>query len=163
MWISRSYIAKVLVWLAAALMPCDMLLAGTCACGERNAGDTQAQAVNTSAAPSCCCHKGAVCQCSHRAQKNHQSACCKNRTPQPVSSHSGISQICLCSGGRVPAPQTPLPDSSAAKQLIGHVCACLGPPAVVEPSAPRLTAIGDCPSIPATSLDRLSTLCRLLI
>jgi hypothetical protein len=162
-WIAHSNIAKVLVWLAAALMPADILLAGTCGCGELNTTHGQGKLVKTLAPAACCCHSSTVCQCCHRAQNNPQSVCCKNRTQQPVSSRGAISPLCVCFGSRAPAPQIPLPDSSAAKQLTGQTFACLVPAAVVELSSPKLSDIGACPSSPASPLERLSNLCRFLI
>jgi len=163
MWIVNSYTAKVLVWLAAALMPGDMLLAGTCGCGERGVNDAQGKSAKTYQSAACCCHGCAVCQGRHQAEKVRSSACCKNRTGQPVSSRNKISQLCVCPGGQVPASQTTLPDSSAAKQIIGHAWACLGLTAAVGLSSPSLSFIGNCPSLPATPLERLSTLCRFII
>jgi hypothetical protein len=111
----------------------------------------------------CCCHSGTVCQCCHRAKNIKQSACCKHRTNNTNTSRGGISSACVCSGGRVPAPQIPLPDSSVAKQLAGHSWASLAPTAVVELHSPSLTFTGDFPALPVTPLERLSNLCRLII
>jgi len=163
MWILNSYTAKVIVWLAAALMPGEMLFAGSCGCGEQNASDVQGKTVKTLTAACFCCQGGAVCRCCHRAQKSQQSACCKNRTGQSVSSRSAIVTLCTCPGSRAPAPQIPPPDSSTAKQLLGQAHACLGPAAVAEIPSPTLHSMGNCPSLPATPLERLSNLCRLII
>jgi len=160
MWFANSYTTKVIVWLAAALMPCDMLLAGTCPCNQQQTGSPQAK-ISTPA--TCCCHPGAVCQCRHRAERSRQSACCKSRIHLPVSSRAAIVTLCTCSGNRAPAPQIPLPDSSAAKQTIGQAYACLGLMAVVEYSSSTLHFAGNYPSIPSTPLERLSNLCRLII
>jgi hypothetical protein len=163
MWIRNSYTAKMLVWLAAALMPGDMLLAGSCGCGEQKGSDAQCKSANSSQAAACCCHTGAVCQCCHRAQNNKKSACCKDRTNNNKTSRGGISLACVCSSSRVPASQIPLPDSSAAKQLVGHAWASLAPAAVVDLYSPSLTLTGDFYALPATPLERLSNLCRLII
>ena len=162
MWITKSYIAKLLVWLAAALMPADVLLAGACSCAEPMAGGVQGKTANTHQAMQCCCHPGAVCQCCHRANKARQSSCCKNRAPQLNSTQSAVSTACNCPGGKTPMPQNTLPGSSS-KQLINHAYACLAPAsaAVLPPDA--LHSIDQCPSIPATPLERLSNLCRLII
>jgi hypothetical protein len=163
MWILKSYTAKVLVWLAAALLPGDMLLAGACGCGERNGSDAQGKSAKASQVAACCCHSGAVCQCCHRAKNVKQSACCKNRTNNSNTSRGGLSPVCVCSSGRVPAPQIPISDSSVAKQLAGHAWASLAPTAVVTVHAPALNITGDLFVLPVTSLDRLSNLCRLII
>ena len=162
MWITRSYIAKLLVWLAAALMPADVLLSGACTCSEPMAGDVQGKAANTLQSQTCCCHPGAVCQCCHRANKARQSSCCKNCTPQFKSTQSAVSTACNCPCGKTPMPQNTLPNSSG-KQLINHAFAYLAPPsaAILPPGA--LHSIDQCPTIPATPLERLSHLCRLII
>ncbi|MGA2799435.1 MAG: hypothetical protein ABSE63_17775 [Thermoguttaceae bacterium] len=162
MWITKSYIAKLLVWLAAALMPADVLLAGPCMCAGSMAGDVQAKTANTLQFQACCCHPGAICQCCHRAKTTQGSACCKNRILQINSTRSAVSTACNCPGGKTPMPQNTLPNSSA-KQLINNAYACLAPAsaAVLPPDA--LHSISQCPSIPATPLERLSNLCRLII
>jgi hypothetical protein len=162
MWITKSYIVKLLVWLAAALMPADLLIAGPCMCAASITGDVQAKMLNTHQAMTCCCHPGAICQCCHRAKTTQHSTCCKNRAPQSNSTQSAVSTACNCPGSKTPVPQNTLPDSSA-KQLINHAYACLASAsaAVLPPDA--LHSIDLCPSIPATPLERLSNLCRLII
>ncbi|MGA2058973.1 MAG: hypothetical protein ABSG67_00720, partial [Thermoguttaceae bacterium] len=146
MWITKSYIVKLLVWLAAALMPADVLIAGPCMCGG-STSDVQVNAQNTHQGMTCCCHPGAICQCCHRAKKTQQSACCKNRAPQFNSTQSAVSTACNCPGGKTPMPQNTLPNSSA-KQLINHAYACLAPAstAILPPDA--LHSIVKCPSMP---------------
>jgi hypothetical protein len=162
MWITKSYIAKLLVWLAAALMPADALLASACMCAEPMAGDLQGKTINTHQAMTCCCHPGAVCQCCHRMKKTTQSACCKNRATQFTSSHSAISANCNCPSGKTPLPQNTLPDSSA-RQLINHAYACLAPASAAILAPGLVHSFDQCSSIPATPLERLSNLCRLII
>ncbi|MGD0516265.1 MAG: hypothetical protein ABSA26_01910 [Thermoguttaceae bacterium] len=163
MQIINSYPAKALVWLAAALLPWDMLLAGACRCGEHIVGCEHGKSVNTISPAACRCHCGAACPCCHQAKKTRQSACCKNRTGNPLASRGAISPLCDCCRGHAPAPQIPPPDSSAAKQLLGHSWAGIAPAAIVELPYPTLHSIGICPSLPANSLARLSNLCRLNI
>ncbi|MGD0381962.1 MAG: hypothetical protein ABSA77_00480 [Thermoguttaceae bacterium] len=162
MWITKSLIAKLLVWLAAALMPADVLLTGACRCAGPMAGDVQGKAANTLQFQACCCHPGAVCQCCHHMKKTQQSACCKNRAPQFNATQSAVSTTCNCPGGKTPMPQNTLPNSSA-KQLINHAYACLASAAAAVLPPDALYSIDQCPSIPATPLERLSTLCRLII
>ncbi len=64
---------------------------------------------------------------------------------------------------RAPAPQTTPPDSSAAKQTIGQAYVCLALTAITELSDASLSSIGNCPSLSATSPERLSIFCRLNI
>jgi hypothetical protein len=163
MWIVNSYTVKVLVWLSAASMPCDMLLAGTCGCDGQNTSNTQCNSAQLSPATNCCCHSGTVCKCCHRANNVKQSACCKNKTGNANTARDGFSPVCFCSGGRVPAPQIPLSDSSLAKQLAGHAWVNIAPAAVVGLPSPSLSFIGNCLSLPATPLERLSNICRLII
>jgi hypothetical protein len=161
MWITKSYIAKLLVWLAAALMPADVLLVGPCLCAG-STGNVQVNVPNTNHPMTCCCHPGAICQCSHRAKTTQQSACCKNRAPQSNSTQSAVFTSCNCPGSKTPAPQNTLPDSSA-KQLINHASACLAPASTAILPSDALHSIVQCPSILATPLERLSNLCRLII
>jgi hypothetical protein len=161
MWITKSYIARFLVWLAAALMPADLLLAGACSCSDPTTGIVQGKTAGALQFQSCCCHPGSVCQCGHRMKNMHQSACCQNRALQSNSTQSAVSTACNCSGDKTPMPQNTLPDTSA-KQLINHAYACLATTAAVLPPG-ELHSIDQCHSIPATPLERLSNLCRLII
>lgn len=163
MQIINSYPAKVIVYLAAALLPWDMFLAGACQCGRQNAGCGHGKSVNTISAAACCCHCGAGCRCCHQAKKVPHSACCKNRTGNLDTSRGAILPLCDCCRGHAPGPQTSPPDSSAAKQLLGHAWAGINPAAVVELPSHALYSIGVCPFLPANSLARLSNLCRLNI
>jgi hypothetical protein len=162
MWITNSFAAKVLVWVAAALLPVNMLFAGACGCGERSPGDAQNKSLITSAPANCCCHSGAACRCCHRAQKVQQTTCCKNRSHQAADSRGHFAPLCVCPSNRTPATQIPLSDSSAAKQLIGHACAFLSPGTAAELASASPSA-ADNLYFPIAMLDRLSILCRFTI
>jgi hypothetical protein len=162
MWIARSYTAKMLVWLAAALMPADVVFAGTCRCVGAATGNIQVNAVAAQQTRTCCCHGSAVCQCHHQAKKAKQSACCKNKTGRIHSTNSEVFTSCNCPGNTTPAPQNTLPDS-LAKQLIGSAYACLASTAMAILPTNDFYSSNQNTSISATPLERLSHLCRLII
>jgi hypothetical protein len=162
MWIADSYLAKTFVWLAAALMPFNMLLAGACGCGDRIASGAPAISITVHQNAIHCCGR-TVCKCHHNNINGHKSACCKNKTEQPISPRSTLISVCVCPGGQTPASQTTLPNSSVAKQLVGQAHFCLGPMAVVDYPSPLLSSINNGDSFPATPLERLSNFCRLVI
>jgi hypothetical protein len=162
MWITNSHIAKAIVWMAAVMLPANMLLADVCGCSDQNTGNISVKAAMThSALPGCCI--GKVCKCGHKAQKIRKATCCENKTAQSVSSRSALASPCTCAGNQTPVTQTTLPDSSAAKQSTNHATACVGLTSVSALPSACLHFVVQFPSLPATPLERLSNLCRLII
>jgi len=162
MWIIKSQIAKAIVWLAAAMLPANVLSVGNCACNGQNSGGANVKAaVAHPALPDCC--KGKVCKCGHKVQKPRKATCCENQTAQSISSRSALESPCACSSNQTPATQTTLPDSSAAKQTTNHATACVGLSSVSALYSACLHTVAEFPSLPATPLERLSNLCRLII
>jgi hypothetical protein len=158
MWVVKSYTSKVVVWLAAALVPCNILWTGECGCGERAPGPSKIHQYTAG----CCCGD-TECKCCHKIQKAHKSACCKNQTRQTPSHQKSVSKICVCPGSQTPASQTTLPESSPAKHSLGNSHDFIGPAAVTVLPCQWSSSTGIVPSYPATSQERLSNLCRLII
>src|SRR3989304_7454050 len=105
MWMVNSHISKAVVWLAAALLPADILSAGNCGCNDQSTGNANAKSVETHQAAGCCCSGGAVCQCKHKIQKVEKSACCKNHGVS-LNSSSPVVQVCVCPGNKTPVSKT---------------------------------------------------------
>jgi hypothetical protein len=158
MWFVNSYTSKVIVWLAAALVPCNILWAGECGCGKR----TPAPSKIHQYAAGCCCGN-TECKCCHKVQKSHISACCKNQTRQTSSPQKSVSEICTCPGSKTPVSQTTLPESSQVKHSLGNANAVVGLAVITDLPDQWSSSTGIFPSYPATLQERLSNLCRLII
>jgi hypothetical protein len=161
MWIASSYTARALVWLAAAMLPCDVLWAGSCVCGEQVAA-AQGKAAGAHRA-ACCCNGGAVCQCCHGDQNLKKSACCASRARIHNASPGPVAKASFCPCARAPESRTTPAGSSGAKQSNSQTGACLAVTASSGLCGVSMSSIGNWFSSPATSPERLSVFCRLNI
>jgi hypothetical protein len=140
-----SITAKVLVWLAAILLPGETLPVMSCECGSHS----PPRAVSSAQHRCCCGDKGRCCCC-----------CCKGG----ADPHGGP---CHCAANQsAPAP-VPLPGNSrtdntkssqSASSLGGVATVAILVPSVIVAHANQQ------PTIPGSSApERLSILCRLVI
>ncbi len=171
MRLCQSITAKVFVWLAAILVPVEALPVMACDCGSQSvstkAKSTQAAhaakcphcaagsrprrsccgGTATSSGPkgSCCGSKGSCC-------------CCKGGS----GSHGGP---CQCSVNKSPPAPDPLPTDSRTNNTKTSLDSASDTVVTVVVVAPMLLAQAAQQSSrsASTSLERLSTLCRLVV
>lgn len=171
----NSITAKVLVWLAAILVPVETLPAMGCDCGSHSPGSAVAKSVRADAAPAARCP-----HCTSRSRPGH--SCCG--TAASSAQHGRCcggsgSCCCCCKGGpgshggpcqcaankSAPAPD-PLPDNSRTentKSSLGSSSDTVTTIAVLVSSLVLAQAAQQPSLLACTSLERLSTLCRLVI
>jgi hypothetical protein len=141
----RSSIAvRALVWLTALLLPVEAMPIFNCGCANGAAPVAQARTCCGKSARRCCCGKSAGGCC-----------CCKGKR-----STAG----CQCAKNAPAHDQSPSPDNSqnpTAKSLAAaHTDPALDTAVVPADAAP----VSHLLSLPgSTSLERLSTLCRLVV
>ena len=169
----ESITAKVLVWLAAILVPVESLPVMACDCGSHSLGTSAVNAAHADAAP--------VAKCPHCASRERaRHSCCgdaavSSAQPCCCCGGNGPCHCCCCKHGgqchcaankSAPAPD-PLPSnsrtdntkSSLATSSLGGMATV----AVLVPSA-ALTRGDQQPTLLCSSApERLSILCRLVV
>ena len=148
-------VAKVLVYLAAALMPWDLSIAFACPCMGGTA--------DANSSKSCCGTPG--CTCNHAAQPVKRSCCLARKSSLQTASPAGNRGAvdCKCRAKHQPQPQSPSNDSRNPKeQLAGapsSVMAIMG----IPPADATLASLANFSSYPLSALERCGALCRFLI
>jgi hypothetical protein len=152
---SNRCIAKVLVYLAVALMPWDLSFAFGCSCSGEATGSHRAK--------SCCGTAG--CNCHHAATPAKRSCCSRRQAAIQTASHAenGGSVQCTCHSQSQPEPQTPSNNSPNQKEQL-----VAGPanvtPLLALPAADAIFLSGvHSSSYPLSALERCGALCRFLI
>ena len=148
-------VAKLLVYMAAALMPWDLPFAAACPCST---GAAQANSPK-----SCCGTPG--CNCHRAASPVKRSCCSASKALLQSAPRAGNrdSVTCTCHSKNQPQPQTPSNDSRNLKEqpaaMPASAAALLGiPPAdILRASAADFTLY------PLSALERCGALCRFLI
>jgi hypothetical protein len=144
----KNITVRVLVWLTALLLPAEAMPGYNCGCMTNGAA-----AVQVHARP-CCGKAGKRCCCGK--VKGLGCCCCSKGKNRSASS-------CQCAKGgpaRDQAPASTSQDGTAKTLAAAHVSPALAADAIsaVPPPATHLLFL------PAqTSLERLSTLCRLVV
>ena len=162
----RTITAKLLVWLAAILVPAGAMPLKACNCGNSASGAAKCGA----SASKCRCSSGRAKNgraCCSRSIANRKGCCAQKSTCGCCKDKSGSHGPCLCSLDKdAPAP-APAPNSSeteTAKSLFVSACGMsttLIP--VVVPSQNLARAVLQPVFAGLTTLDRLGALCRLVI
>lgn len=175
----NSITARVIVWIAVVLIPARALPVMACDCLSYLASPAQADAVgNDTTSVAACPH------CRARARLKH--SCCKSKSvnvskQRTTSCGARASSACCCGGldgtcthgaschcsakGSVPAP-APLPSDSRTDntKLSSASPSDAVTTVVVAPSTSLTRQAAQRPSLlGATPLERLTTLCRLVI
>ena len=148
-------IAKVLVYLAAALMPWDLSFAFACPCTNG------AEGVNSS--KSCCGTPGCTC---HRAAKPAKRSCCSaGKTSLQAASPAGntCSVECKCRAKNQPQPQTPSNDSRNLKEQLAAAPSSMAAPMGIPPAESAGMSAANSSFFPLSALERCGALCRFLI
>jgi len=166
---------KILVWLAAILVPVQALPGTGCDCGSRSPQSTAVKPDRADAAPaakcphctsgraparSCCGVKAAspARQGSCCGAKESSRGCCQGGRGSPGTpclcsgSQSAPASVPVSSHSRTDNTKTPLGCSPDAVTTV-----IVAPPAVLAHAAQRPSLVG------STSLERLTTLCRLVL
>ena len=158
-----NLVSKALVWLTAALLPVQTAFPETCGC-ERPAQHAKGHgsATPTHCGHSGCCRNGGVSKCC-AALVTARRSCCGSRTATPCEPESARGSChCVSQESPTPAP-TRSDNSSSAKEVLCQFHFATGWLAIVGPQLEGAFAPRDFAALPATSLQRLSTLCRFLI
>jgi hypothetical protein len=171
----NSITAKVIVWLAAVLVPAETLPRMVCACGNHAPGPSQA-AVG-------CAGAGSVAACPHcNVAERSPHSCCGSSAASHARSDCCAAQgacSCCCTSGAhsdgtscqcarddsAPAP-APLPGDSRTDTTKSSVSVSsfTGPTAVVLPVPSADARADQHPAFLGSSApERLSVLCRLVI
>jgi hypothetical protein len=147
--------AKVLVWLAAALMPWDLSFASACPCAGGTPG--------TKSSKSCC--GTSACTCHHQVAQPVKRSCCSGRSSlQAVSPAAKDSLVkCTCHAKDQPQPQTPPNDSRNLKEPVGTAAASSVSPLAIPPTITACASAADFTFYPLSALERCGALCRFLI
>jgi len=156
--------SKALVWLSAALLPVQTAYPATCGCERpvQHAKGHGSATPPTHCGHSGCCHNGRVSECC-AALASVRSSCCGSRTATACEPESA-SGSCHCAPQEPPTPAPTRSDnSSSAKEVLCHGTLAVASLAVVRPQMDNPLAPSDFAALPATSLQRLSALCRFLI
>lgn len=155
---------KAFVWLAAALLPVQTAFPATCGC-ERPVQHAKGHGSATSpthCGHSGCCHNGRVSKCCTTLATS-RSSCCGSRTGTACEPEFA-SGFCHCASQESPTPAPIRSDNSpSAKEVLCHGTLAAASLAVVRPQMDNLLASSYFAALPATSLQRLSALCRFLI
>jgi hypothetical protein len=153
MQMANSNLAKVLVWLAAVLMPWDLSVAIGCPCGDGKAD------IKTSNG---CCHSSSGCRCCH-ANETKRSCCqSKKATVQSPPGSTG-SMACTCGSKNRPEPQNQPAGSQNQKEQAGPTPSNAVPAIRVPTADARCPTVAESFSDPLSALARCETLCRFLI
>jgi hypothetical protein len=151
--------SKALVWLAAALLPVQTVLPDTCGCEKPSQHGSEHRLPNLQPASrhAGCGHHGSAC-CGESTK--HPCACCQLRTASVPGSQPAAG-VCRCAHHESPTP-TPTGNFRVVKEVLHQANLTTGSSLFFhlldDPLAPWGFA-----ALPATALDRLSTLCRFLI
>ena len=158
----HQQVAKTLVWLAAILMPLQVLPSAKCWCaGERR------ERIDSGAAPrhhvqkTCCCYRTVPVQAAYT--RGEDESCCPKANSSPESSCCGGSLTCTCfcqendSSPAVPPAPTETRCRSVVDllQLPAPVCLSL------EKSQPR--SAQQRPAFHTSASERCISLCRFLL
>ena len=148
-------IAKVLVYLAAAIMPWDMSFAFACPCPGGTAG--------TNSPKSCCGTAG--CTCHHAAKPEKRSCCSTGKSSLQSASSAGntCSVECKCQAKNQPQPQTPSNDSRNLKEQLAAASSGVITPLRIPPVDAACIFAADFSFYPLSALERCGALCRFLI
>lgn len=168
-------IAKVLVWLAAILVPAEALPSMACDCGSRSSQLAEAKSgqANTSHAAKCphctsrlsrqrsCCREGGFATHGSCCGAKSACSCCKGGQ----GSHAGM---CQCAASKSTPVSVPVPGNSRTDENAKSSAAatCLGGLTTFAALAPPAASAG-AEHQPAQHClrvcERLSILCRLVI
>lgn len=172
----ESITAKVIVWIAGVLVPAQSLPVMACGCGSHLPRSTALKSGRMEDAPAAKC-----LHCATRSQPRH--SCCggtaESSQQQGSCCGGNGASCCCCKGGSashgapcqcstnhsVPAPD-PLPSNSQTdntKSSLGSPSDTVATVVKVVPSAVLAEAAQQSSLLGSTSLERLSTLCRLVI
>lgn len=174
MGLCQNITAKALVWLAAILVPVDALPLVACDCGNGSPQSAALKSARTDASPATKCpHCAARSRAEHSCcgtaeySAQHKCCCCGNGPCHccckgKMGSHGGP---CQCAANKPAQEPASLPSNSRTentKSSLGSssdtVVTVVAVPSVV------LALAAQQPSRSAsTSLERLSTLCRLVV
>ena len=156
--------SKALVWLAAMLVPVQATFPGTCGCDEPGSPHGNGHCSLTAPA-----HEGQVGCCHHTKRSGCGAAsgtgrclCCQSRTAASPGS-TPTTGACRCvSQSRTPTP-IPANDSRVVKEVLHQANLAAGSLFVFKSQPDNSLTPWDFAALPATSLERLSALCRFLI
>jgi hypothetical protein len=170
---ANNFITKVLVWLAALLVPVETLPVMACDCGGHSSQSTGLFPSRTDARPTAKCPRCAArsqgrhsCCGGKATTSNQQGSCCKARGSCCCCKSGNGGGQCMCSANKSAPVPDPLQNNSRTNNTKTSLSAStdlvIAVPVVVPP---LLIARAACqPSFFAsTSLERLSALCRLVI
>ncbi len=157
--------SKALVWLSAALLPVQTAFPNTC-CGCERAGPRAAGQVRTTLAKhrchSGCCRGEGLSSCCAASGAARRACCASKAAALPESACAD--SYCRCASGESPTPAPSRSDNSpSAKEVLCHPNLGVVAPLTVKAQSDGATAPGEVAALPATSLQRLSALCRFLI
>jgi hypothetical protein len=170
----NSITAKVLVWLAAILVPVEALPLGACDCGSPSPQSATLKSGLADAAPAAKCpHCAARLRAQHSccggtavSSAEHKCCCCGDgpchcSCKGKMGSHGSP---CQCAANKsAPAP-APLPSNSRTDNTKSSLGSSSDTTVAVVISSVVLASAAQQPSLLAcTSLERLNTLCRLVI
>jgi hypothetical protein len=172
--------AKIIIWLAAVLLPAETMPLMACTCGSHSQRAVQAGAGSTAGAPVAACSRctsgsrpqNACCGAKTKVSE-HPEGCCGAKTPTApttcrcqgaAGSHGSVCQCSAKSTAPAPAPMpgNSRPDSTKSSMGASTCCGLTAVVAIV-PSASQLSADQSPAILTARQLDRLSVLCRLMI
>ena len=155
----RQFTSKILVWLAAVLVPVQALPAAPCCCSGmgRQPVDPQMQ-LGHLGPKTRFCYRSAPTQGASRCGENRP--CCKKAGPTSTHRCWGCPDTCTCSCQQndSPAPAGPTPTESWRQTLVQ----------LVPLPAPVCESLGQCPprladeasTLSTSASERCVTLCR---
>jgi hypothetical protein len=155
-------ISRLLIYLAILAGPIQGLPAATCGCGGSN--------LFSNASCTCC---GATtkseggCCCSTRQQNGPTSCCSKSKREKDTTcgraANCGCGANCQCGKSRSIPPATPAIGNHDAEQLVAEDLSTVTTATVrIFPSVMTQVADG-WDSLPATALERCTSLCRFTL
>jgi hypothetical protein len=148
-------LAKLLVFMAAALMPWDFSFAFGCGCSDESPGGHSTK--------SCC--GTTSCTCRHAAAPAKRS-CCAGRhaalTQSPRGDNGG-SVRCTCHSKDRPQPQSPSNGQQNQKEQLASGPAHVALLSAILATEETILAAAHSPCYPASALERCGALCRFLI
>ena len=174
----NSITAKVLVWLAGVLVPLESLPLTACNCADASVRATKLETAPVVGSPVAACPhckaesraRHSCCGSAAALSASHGSCCCcccgTGSTCCCCSKGAGHSNggTCRCAKNGCVPPTAPLSSNSRTDNTKSRLAVSSGTVAtVVVPSRVFAQTAGQ-PSLPGcTSLERLSTLCRLVL
>lgn len=156
--------SKALVWLSVALLPVQTAFPNTCGC-ER--GDPRAAGHARTTLPkhqrhSGCCQGDRLSGCCAASGTPRRACCASKAVALPESARAD--SFCRCASGESPTPAPSRSDNSpSSKEVLCHPDLSVVALLSVEAQPDGAIAPGDVVVSAATSLERLSALCRFLI